>query len=98
MLHRPPGSHVCGSHLGARHPLGRLTAFVSRRRRPQVGKPLRNERIYIVNKAMQLQPPGVPGEICIGGAGVTLGYAGNTELTAAKFVPDPFAKVRLRPL
>jgi amino acid adenylation domain-containing protein len=56
-----------------------------------IGQPIRNTTIYILNAAGALAPIGVPGEICIGGAGVARGYLNNTELTDRRFVPDPFA-------
>ncbi|WP_212003867.1 non-ribosomal peptide synthetase [Chitinophaga sp. HK235] len=55
-----------------------------------IGKPIPNCRIYILNNALEPVPAGVPGELCIAGAGVTLGYLNNETLTAAKFVDDPF--------
>lgn len=55
-----------------------------------IGKPILNYRIYILNRDNQLLPIGVPGEICISGAGVARGYLNNPELTAEKFVPNPF--------
>ncbi len=55
-----------------------------------IGRPLPNSRVYIVNEHDELVPPGVPGELLIGGDGVALGYHNQPELTAAAFVPDRF--------
>ncbi len=57
---------------------------------PPLGRPLANLRIYILNKNLQPVAVGLPGEIYIGGAGVTRGYLGRPELTAEKFLPDPY--------
>jgi len=57
-----------------------------------VGKPVDNTQIHIVDKNMQLMPPGVPGELLIGGQGLARGYRGRPDLTAEKFIPDPFGK------
>lgn len=57
---------------------------------PAIGRPLDNHRIYIVDRYMNLQPPGVPGELCVGGAGVARGYLNKPELTDAAFTPSPF--------
>ena len=54
-----------------------------------IGRPIDNTRIYIVNPAMRLQPPGVVGEMLIGGDGLALGYLGRDGLTAEKFVLGP---------
>ncbi|MGW8444293.1 non-ribosomal peptide synthase/polyketide synthase [Paenibacillus sp. S33] len=57
-----------------------------------IGKPIQNIRLYIVQEGTeQLQPIGVIGELCIGGVGVARGYLNRAELTAEKFVADPFA-------
>ncbi|KAF6565500.1 amino acid adenylation domain-containing protein, partial [Paenibacillus sp. EKM206P] len=57
-----------------------------------IGKPIQNIRLYIVKEGTeQLQPIGVAGELCIGGVGVARGYLNRPELTAEKFVKDPFA-------
>lgn len=55
-----------------------------------IGKPIANTEIYIVDKRMRPLPPGIPGELLIGGLGVSQGYLDRPELTAEKFVPDPF--------
>ncbi len=56
-----------------------------------IGKPIANTQIYILDKDNNLLPIGVPGELCIAGAGVGKGYLNRPELTAEKFVPNPFA-------
>ncbi|MRG28226.1 amino acid adenylation domain-containing protein [Laceyella tengchongensis] len=55
-----------------------------------IGKPVNATKLYVVNKSNQLQPIGVPGELCVSGDGVALGYLNRPELTAERFVPDPF--------
>jgi amino acid adenylation domain-containing protein len=58
-----------------------------------VGRPINNTSIYILDKFANPLAPGVAGEIYIGGDGVAPGYLNRPELTAEKFVPDPFSKV-----
>ncbi len=60
-----------------------------------IGRPLPNEWIYILDKYGHLQPPGVPGEVYIGGDGVGRGYLKRERLTAEKFVKDLFKPARL---
>ncbi|MDX2546320.1 non-ribosomal peptide synthetase [Streptomyces sp. WI04-05B] len=55
-----------------------------------VGPALPGWHLYVTDPAGRLLPPGVAGEICVGGAGVALGYLGRPDLTAQRFVPDPF--------
>ena len=57
-----------------------------------LGRPLANTQIYILDKNLQPVPAGVPGEIHIAGDGVTCGYLNLPELTAEKFILDPFSR------
>jgi acyl carrier protein len=59
--------------------------------RVPIGRPIRNTRVYVADAAMQPLPAGAAGELCVAGAGVARGYAGNPAATAERFVPDPFA-------
>jgi acyl-CoA synthetase (AMP-forming)/AMP-acid ligase II/acyl carrier protein len=60
-----------------------------------IGQAMANHELYVLNEANQLAPVGVPGELCIGGAGVAKGYVKQPELTAAKFIANPFGDGRL---
>jgi amino acid adenylation domain-containing protein len=57
-----------------------------------VGRPLANTQVYILDRRLRTVPIGVPGEIFIAGDGVTHGYLNEPELTAEKFLEDPFAR------
>ena len=56
-----------------------------------IGRPIANNQIYLLNDAQQCVSTGDAGEVYIGGAGVGRGYWNRPELTAEKFVPDPFS-------
>ena len=55
-----------------------------------IGYPILNTQFYIVNRSLRPQPVGIPGELLIGGAGVARGYLNRKELTAERFLPNPF--------
>ncbi|AHG93598.1 amino acid adenylation domain protein (plasmid) [Gemmatirosa kalamazoonensis] len=60
-----------------------------------LGEPLANTTLYVLEPTGEPAPLGVPGELWIGGAGLAHGYHGRPDLTAERFVPDPFAPATL---
>ncbi|MFM0286805.1 non-ribosomal peptide synthetase [Paraburkholderia megapolitana] len=72
-----------------------VSVWECRRDDPQgivpIGKPIANARLYIVDAQMQPVPVGIAGELMIGGVPVGRGYYGDPELSAAKFIADPFS-------
>jgi amino acid adenylation domain-containing protein/non-ribosomal peptide synthase protein (TIGR01720 family) len=64
----------------------------SERRTVPIGRPISNIQVYVLDRYMNPVPAAVLGELHIGGVGVARGYRNRAELTAEKFVPDPFGK------
>ncbi len=60
---------------------------------PPIGRPLPGTQSHVVGRRGELSIPGVPGELRLGGAGLARGYLGRPDLTAERFVPDPFSGV-----
>jgi amino acid adenylation domain-containing protein/non-ribosomal peptide synthase protein (TIGR01720 family) len=62
-----------------------FSSFHQYKQRPTIGKPIHNTNVFILDKHLNVQPVGVPGELCISGACLARGYLNNPELTAKKF-------------
>jgi amino acid adenylation domain-containing protein len=60
-------------------------------RESSIGTPVNNTKLVVLNTSGQPCPIGIPGELHIGGDGLARGYLNNPELTAQKFIPDPFS-------
>ena len=58
-----------------------------------IGRAIANTSVYVLDNQRQPLPPGLPGELYIGGQGVVRGYWNRPELTAERFIPDPFSSV-----
>lgn len=58
---------------------------------PPIGRPIHNTQIYLLDQNLQPVPVGVPGMLYIGSAGLARGYLNQSQLTAQKFIPNPYA-------
>ena len=84
----PTETSVCASYWNAPPDIKRVPARIP------IGRPIFNTQIYILNGA-ELCGIGIPGELCIAGDGLARGYLNRPELTAEKFVPNPFGNGRM---
>lgn len=57
-----------------------------------IGRPIPNSQIYVLDERLEVAPVGIPGELYIGGDGLSRGYQQQPDLTALKFVPHPFSQ------
>ena len=73
---------------------GMVTAGTDQVRLPVIGKPVSNASVHLLDENLQPVPEGGIGEIFIGGAGLARGYLNRPELTADRFIPDPFCSGR----
>jgi amino acid adenylation domain-containing protein len=78
-LYGPTETTVWSSVERVEHGVSRIT----------IGRPIDRTKLYVLDASLQRVPPGVIGEICIGGDGLARGYRGRPDLTAERFVPDP---------
>ncbi|WP_230458631.1 non-ribosomal peptide synthetase [Microcystis aeruginosa] len=62
-----------------------------------IGRPISDLQVYLLDQHLQLVPVGVPGEMYVGGAGVTKGYLNRPELTTERFISSPFEKDEVIP-
>lgn len=66
-------------------------AFLDIDQPPVIGRPIDNVKLYLLDSHLRLVPVGAPGELCIGGIAVTWGYLRQPDVTADRYVPDPFS-------
>jgi amino acid adenylation domain-containing protein len=85
-----PGIHIYNEYGPTEATVGCIVKELEAGAPVLIGKPITGTGIYIVDQHQQLCPVGVPGEICISGAGLAKEYLHKPELTAQKFVPNPF--------
>ena len=72
-----------------------ITASDCDRDSSPIGQPIPDLQVFVLDSRLDPVPPGAPGELYVGGAGVSRGYLNRPELTAERFVPNPFGPGRL---
>jgi len=91
-----PGCEIHNHYGPTETTVGVLTYHVGPRSSPEaatvpLGTALPGTCVYVLDSDARIAPPGEEGELCVGGAGVARGYLNRPELTAEKFIPDPYA-------
>jgi amino acid adenylation domain-containing protein len=92
-LHKLPGVEAVWNLYGPSEDTTYSTAALVKPmadRPPAIGRPLPGTLVYVLDRAGELVPAGVPGEPWLGGVGTARGYLGRPDLTADRFRPDPF--------
>ncbi|MDX2599655.1 non-ribosomal peptide synthetase [Streptomyces caniscabiei] len=87
-----PGARLWNLYGPSETTANATAGIVTQRERVSLGGPVGGTTLHVLDEAMAAVPPGAIGELYVGGAGVTRGYAGRGGLTAERFVPDPFSR------
>jgi amino acid adenylation domain-containing protein len=94
LLARCAGGDVWNGYGPTETTIYSLLSVVEDEGRITIGRPLANTQVYVLDSHMQPVPVGVAGELYIGGDGLARGYLKRPELTAERFIPDPFSSER----
>jgi amino acid adenylation domain-containing protein len=90
VLELAPGCRILNHYGPTETTVGVLTYETGRRIPVPLGRPLAGTRVLVLDRSLDLMPSGVPGELYVGGPQVTRGYLRQPDLTAGRFVPDPW--------